>query len=61
MTVRDASFVSGLGKTTIYSMLKSGQLTRVKIGTRTLIRQDELDRVLRADGLSDAADHQTVH
>ncbi len=36
-SVRDVAELLGLGRTTIYKLIGEGQLTRIKIGARTLI------------------------
>lgn len=38
----EAARVSGLGRTTIYKLMKEGQLRSRKIGARTIIRADDL-------------------
>lgn len=37
LTVEDVARSLGVGKVTVYRLLKEGQLRRVKIGSRTLI------------------------
>lgn len=41
-TVAEAIEASGLGRTTIYALLKSGSLRKIKVGTRTLIFKNDL-------------------
>jgi excisionase family DNA binding protein len=36
----------GIGRTSIYSLIKSGQLRAVKIGRRTIVLSEDLDRYL---------------
>ena len=48
MTVKEATAVSGLGKTTLYELMRTGALPRIKVGSRTLIRQDDLERILQS-------------
>jgi excisionase family DNA binding protein len=45
-SIREASTASGIGRTTLYQLIKAGELTPVKIGTRTLIRRADLDALL---------------
>jgi excisionase family DNA binding protein len=45
-SIREASTVSGIGRTKLYELIKGGELTPVKIGTRTLIRRCDLDALL---------------
>ncbi len=39
-----ASWLGGLSKYTIHAWLSSGKLRRTKIGSRTMIRESELQR-----------------
>jgi len=45
--------LGGLSKYTIHAWLSSGKLRRTKVGSRTMIRESELERVIE-----DAASHQ---
>ena len=45
-SIREAAEVSGIGRTTIYDLIKAAQLRPVKIGTRTLIRHSDLEALL---------------
>jgi len=50
---RDAANLLGIGRTTLYTLIKNGELHPVKIGRRTLIATAELVRYvdrLTADG-----------
>lgn len=49
-TPAQAAEITGLSRGTIFNLLKSGELTRIKVGKRTLIRAQEL-----ADYLNNAA------
>lgn len=42
VTIREATMLSGLGKTTIFDLLKREKLTRRKAGRKTLILLAEL-------------------
>ena len=46
-TIKAACRVSGLGRTTIYSALKSGALSARKYGRRTLILAADLEEFLQ--------------
>lgn len=45
-SVADAVAASGIGRTTLYSLMASGQLAFVKLGNRTLIRRADLEELL---------------
>ena len=46
VTIREACELSGLGRSTIYNLFKSGDLTPRKCGKRTLILVKELEDYL---------------
>jgi hypothetical protein len=46
VTVRRATEISGLGKTTIHKLFNEKKLTRVKVGRRTLVRVAELVKLI---------------
>lgn len=48
LSVSDACRLLGLRRTSLYALLKSGQLRAVKIGARRLIPRDELERFAAA-------------
>ena len=48
MTVAEAVAYSGIGRTKLYDLVKLGQLTPKKLGTRTLILTEELDAYVRS-------------
>jgi excisionase family DNA binding protein len=45
-TIPEAVVASGLGRTTIYELIKRGELARAKIGGRTVIRRQDLEAML---------------
>jgi excisionase family DNA binding protein len=45
-TVKEAMRRSGLGATTIYRLIDTGQLLALKVGARRLIRVDSLENLL---------------
>jgi excisionase family DNA binding protein len=51
-----ARLLGGISKWTIHSWLSQGKLRRTKVGSRTMIRQSELARVIREDGDSQPPD-----
>jgi excisionase family DNA binding protein len=44
--IADAAFVSGISRSKLYELLKSGELASVKIGARRLIRARSLAELL---------------
>lgn len=46
LSIPEAIRASGIGRTTIYSLIKSGQLPAKKLGRRTLILQRDLEKLL---------------
>lgn len=47
-TIPDASAVSGIGRTAIYELIGSGELTAIKIGRRTLVTAASLRRLIES-------------
>lgn len=45
-SVNEAVKASGIGRTTIYELIKVGELKPAKIGTRTLILRSDLEGML---------------
>lgn len=43
----EAAELIGVGRSTLYELIKSGDIETVKIGRRTLIHHDELERYVR--------------
>ena len=46
VTVKQAMSLSGLGCSTLYKLMAAGTLNRRKIGSRTLINYESLERLL---------------
>lgn len=44
--IPDACRRLGIGRTVLYELIKSGELRTIKIGTRTLIPETELQKVI---------------
>lgn len=42
-----AEFLGGLSESTIRNWLSQGKLTRVKVGSRTMVREEELLNLIR--------------
>jgi len=49
LSVREASRVTGLGKTTLFKLINTGELHRVKVGKRTLIRFKDLQKLVASE------------
>jgi excisionase family DNA binding protein len=47
--VSDACVALGIGRTSFYELVKSGQLKLIKIAGRTLVPRSELERLTRVD------------
>ena len=47
-----AKFLGGISKWTIHAWLSQGRLQRTKVGSRTMIRQSELEKVVEDGGKS---------
>lgn len=45
--ITDAAAVLGIGRTTLYQLIASGEIQVIKIGRRTLIAQEELERYVQ--------------
>jgi excisionase family DNA binding protein len=45
-TINEATAVCGISRTTLYGLMKAGELTPVKIGARTLIRHADLEALI---------------
>ena len=52
--------LGGLSKYTIHSWLSSGKLRRTKVGSRTMIRESELRRVIEDGGKSPGRPREKV-
>lgn len=46
-SVSEAASVTGLGRTTLFALIRDGQLPSRKIGNRRLIRKPDLEQFLR--------------
>jgi excisionase family DNA binding protein len=44
--IKEATAACGISRTTIYGLIKAGELTPVKIGARTLIRHADLEALI---------------
>ena len=46
LTIREALRATGIGRTTLYKLIDSGQIRRVKVGKRTLVWYDDLQKLV---------------
>ena len=46
--IPDAAEVLGIGRSTLYELIAEKKIAAIKIGRRTLIAQDELERYVRS-------------
>ena len=51
VTIREACRATGIGKTTLYKLIDNGQIRRVKIGKRTLVRFDDLQKLVTPEAV----------
>lgn len=49
-SVRDASYVSGLSRATLYLLMQKGKLASIRVGGRRLIRHEALVALLGGEG-----------
>jgi excisionase family DNA binding protein len=47
-SLEDAWTTLGVGRSTLYELIAAGDIQAVKVGRRTLIRHDELERYVQA-------------
>lgn len=56
--VNEACEVVGIGRSKLYELVESGEVETFKIGTRTLIRRDVLERLIdRYSGRTAGGEH----
>lgn len=46
--IPDAAETLGIGRSTLYELIANKEIATIKIGRRTLIAQDELERYVRS-------------
>lgn len=47
-SMTDAAKAAGIGRTTLYSLIKTGKLPARKLGVRTVILADDLEALMRS-------------
>lgn len=50
--VSDACVALGIGRTSLYELVKSGKLRLIKLAGRTLVPRSELERLTRIDDVA---------
>jgi hypothetical protein len=45
--LRELIDATGLGRTTLCSLMKSGEITRIKVGSRTLVTAQSVDELIK--------------
>lgn len=45
-SIADVGRMSSIGRTTIFALIRDGRLQTIKVGRRTLVRADSLNRLL---------------
>ncbi|WP_165938477.1 AlpA family transcriptional regulator [Parafrankia sp. BMG5.11] len=44
--MKEATAATGISRTMLYALIKAGELTPIKMGSRTLIRHDDLEALI---------------
>jgi len=52
LSINDTAKALGIGRSTVYALIKSGALDVIKIGRRTLLTTDSIRRLARARSAS---------
>ncbi len=47
-SIADAAKAAGIGRTTVYSLIRTGKLPARKLGARTVILADDLEALIRS-------------
>lgn len=50
VSIKDTVTALGVGRTTVYEMIKDGRLEAFKLGRRTLVRTESIRRLVDAQG-----------
>ena len=50
VSINDTAKSLGVGRTTVYEMIKDGRLKAFKLGRRTLVRVESIRRLVDAQG-----------
>ncbi|HTN60031.1 MAG TPA: helix-turn-helix domain-containing protein [Devosia sp.] len=49
-SIKDAAKALGLGRTSIYALIREGRLETIKLGRRRLVKTDSLRRLVEGRG-----------
>lgn len=49
LSINDATKVLGLGRTSVYALIRDGRIETVKLGRRTLIKTESLRRLIEGE------------
>lgn len=47
--IQDACYMLGIGRTSLYELVKAGELKLIKIAGRTLVPRSEIERLTRVE------------
>ncbi len=50
VSINDTVATLGVGRTTVYEMIKDGRLEAFKLGRRTLVKAESIRRLVEAQG-----------
>jgi excisionase family DNA binding protein len=50
VSINDTVKVLGVGRTSVYAMIKDGRLEAFKLGRRTLVKAESIRRLVEAQG-----------
>jgi len=50
ISINDTAKVLGIGRSSVYALLKSGRLDAIKIGRRTLLTTESIKRLAQSQG-----------
>lgn len=49
LSINEAAKALGIGRSSVYALIKSGSLDSIKIGTRTLLTTESIRRLAQSD------------
>ena len=55
--MREAARATGLGRSSIYKLIDDGKLRRIKVGKRTLVWYDDLQKLVAPEDCAMRLDH----